>query len=82
MHQALETFGLAFCRATERERLLALSEGYVKIRAMEVALSLGWTIQEGAGHSPTGPVADYLSLSGKKLSGSRSAPTLADVRVC
>lgn len=57
----LSTLASAFISLASRERLLTLSEGLVKIRCIEAALDLGWTVQEGAGNSPSGPVADYAS---------------------
>jgi hypothetical protein len=62
MNRKLAALTDAFLQLASREPLLTLSEGLIKIRAAEAALSLGWTIQEGAGTSPTGPVADYAAL--------------------
>lgn len=55
-------FADAFVSRTRDDQLLTLSEGFIKVRCAETALALGWTIQEGAGHSPKGPVADYASM--------------------
>jgi hypothetical protein len=67
MDAALEQLCAEFARRTEGERLLALSEGLIKVRVMEVALSLGWVLQEGAGGPANAPVADYLWMEGGEL---------------
>lgn len=51
----------SFIARVSDERLLALSEGLIKVRCIEAGLSLGWTAQEGAGRSPIGDVADFLT---------------------
>lgn len=56
-----------FVQRTQSEPFLALSEGLVKVRFMEAALSLGWMLQEGAGQSPDGQLADFLSKKGNEL---------------
>ncbi len=49
-----------FIERASGERLLALSEGLIKVRCIEAGLSLCWIAQEGAGRSPVGDVADFL----------------------
>ena len=62
MPSAILQFADTFVSRTQADQLLTLSEGFVKVRCAETALSLGWTIQEGAGQSPSGPVADYAFM--------------------
>lgn len=57
----LSALATTFLSLSAGERLLTLSEGLVKVRCIEAALNLGWTVQEGAGNSPSGPVADFAS---------------------
>ncbi len=47
MNTPLAELANRFLAITQGERLIALSEGLVKIRCIEAALALGWTIQEG-----------------------------------
>ena len=62
MHDEIVQFATSFVAQTETDAFLSLSEGYVKVRAMEVALKRGWKLQEGAGNAPSGSIADFLSL--------------------
>jgi len=47
--------------------MLSLSEGFIKVRCLEAALALGWTVQEGAGRGPDGDVADYAVLTSGRV---------------
>ena len=62
MHDEIVQFTTSFVAKTEKDAFLSLSEGYLKVRAIEVALERGWTLQEGAGNTPSGSIADFLSL--------------------
>src|SRR5690242_4826750 len=62
--------------ATADDQLLTLSEGYFKVRCIQVALEMQWIIQEGAqnAHDPKGGRkgrADYLKLIDGKLQWKR-----------
>ena len=72
MTSRLEQFADAFLARTRDDQFLTLSEGFVKVRCAEVALALGWTVQEGApGQSRYGSVADYASIRGGKVEWER-----------
>jgi hypothetical protein len=76
MTSRLHQFADAFVARTRHDQLLTLSEGFIKVRCAEVALGLGWTIQEGAGHSPYGPVADYASIRAGRVEWQRQSRRL------
>lgn len=62
----------AFDVHTANDQLLTLSEGFIKIRCMEAALKLGWTLQEGtSGTTRFGRVADFASLKGNVVTWRR-----------
>lgn len=69
----LRTLGEGFLNSTGGDRLLALSEGFIKIRCAEAALQLGWTLQEGVGNKG---VADFARMVDGNVEWSRSARTL------
>jgi hypothetical protein len=48
MNVNLENLVTKIASAAEHEQFFALSEGLVKVRTIEAALSLGWTVQDGA----------------------------------
>ena len=48
MHAALEALAQTLALKAESEYFFTLSEGLIKVRAIESALDLGWTLQEGA----------------------------------
>src|SRR3990167_6367560 len=58
-----------FIACTRNDALLSLSEGFVKVRLLEAALSLGWTIQEGVREQK---LADYGSVRLGKLAWLRA----------
>lgn len=62
MTSRLQDLADAFVARTTEDILLAISEGFVKVRCAEAALSLGWTLQEGSRNKPTGPMADYATM--------------------
>jgi hypothetical protein len=62
--QPLHAFFKRFARDTAGDRFLSLSEGYARVRAIEVALSLGWQVQEG---TPASGMADYLRTVDDRL---------------
>jgi hypothetical protein len=66
MTSPLLQFADAFILRTHDDQLLTLSEGFIKVRCIETALSLGWTIQEGAGQSRTHAAADYAFMETEK----------------
>jgi hypothetical protein len=55
----LQLLGEGFLARTGDDNLLAISEGFIKVRCAEVALSLGWTLQEGVGNKG---IADFANL--------------------
>ena len=73
VNSRLSKFADAFIAHAGKELFLTLSEGLIKVRCMETALQLGWTLQEGAGNAPAGPVADYARLKNGSLEWSRAA---------
>lgn len=66
----------AFILRTHDDQLLSMSEGFVKVRCMETALALGWTIQEGAGQIPSGPIADFGVMVSGTIRWSRASRRL------
>lgn len=48
MHNALEDLAKTLSLKAASEPFFTLSEGLIKVRAIESALDLGWTLQEGA----------------------------------
>lgn len=68
MTSVLHQLADAVVESCRREDFITLSEGLVKIRCLETALSLGWTIQEGVGNSG---IADYATLVAGRISWSR-----------
>ena len=77
MTSAILQFADTFVSKTEADQLLTLSEGFIKVRCAETALALGWTIQEGAGQSPYGPVADYAFMDSGIIKRRRDARRLS-----
>lgn len=67
MTSYLQDLADAFVARTTEDLLLAVSEGFVKVRCAEAALSLGWTLQEGSGNTLTGPMADYASMENGRV---------------
>lgn len=67
MTSSILQFADTFITRTRADQLLTLSEGFIKVRCVETALALGWTIQEGAGQSPYGPVADYAVMDSEGI---------------
>lgn len=59
LSEKFRLLGEAFLERTAHDTLLALSEGFIKVRCAEEALSLGWTLQEGVGNKGT---ADFANL--------------------
>ena len=76
MQSRLEVLADMFVQITASESLLSLSEGLIKVRCIEAALRLGWTVQEGAGCRPDGDVADYAAMRDGKVLWHRAARTL------
>jgi hypothetical protein len=59
LSEKLRLLGEAFLERTAHDTLLALSEGFIKVRCAEAAMSLGWTLQEGVGNKG---LADFANL--------------------
>ena len=62
-----------FIDKAREDLLLTLSGGFVKIRLMEAALSLGWTLQEGTGDAAGKKTADIIRLTPGSLKWKRSS---------
>lgn len=77
MTSAILRFADNFVSKTRDDQLLTLSEGFVKVRCAETALALGWTVQEGAGQSPYGPVADYAFMDSGVIKRRRQSRRLS-----
>ncbi len=69
LNSQLRRLGNKFLALTSEDRLLALSEGFLKVRCAEAALALGWTLQEGVGNKGS---ADFASLSNGSIVWRRS----------
>jgi hypothetical protein len=67
MPSRLQALADMLVESTYNDSLLSLSEGFIKVRCIEAGLSLGWTIQEGAGRRPDGDVADYAVKRNGKI---------------
>jgi hypothetical protein len=73
----VELLGTELMHRLSKDLLVTISEGFVKVRCMEAALSLGWTIQEGAGVSGKVRVADYASFANGRVSWVRGMKRLS-----
>lgn len=73
----IELLGTELVRRLSNDLLVTISEGFVKVRCMEAALYLGWTLQEGAGVAGKIRVADYASLTGGRVSWVRGTKRLS-----
>lgn len=71
--ERLQELGEALLHRTAEDRLLALSEGFIKVRCAEAALDLGWTLQEGVGNKG---VADFARIIDGKVRWDRGSRML------
>lgn len=76
MNSPILQFADAFVLRTHDDQLLSLSEGFIKVRCIETALALGWTVQEGAGQAPDGPIADFAVMVAGTIRWSRASRRL------